>query len=225
MKTGELIVRKDDDCRKLIFFVAEGQYMISDSSKRAKIYGESAFSEPASTFKCEIKMKEDGKIAWTTLDEVVKEFGCSLNEAFKNSEAISKALEAQKNNKMTLAEMGKKLFLEDFQVARKLGEGQFGHVFLVSDLAKDHFFALKCISKQETIKSKLEKHLINERQALSAISSPFVMEFVRSYKDEHFIYFLTEFINGIELFDAIRLIGLLNAEQTVFYAAQLLHIL
>lgn len=56
-------------------------------------------------------MKENGKIAWTTLDEVVKEFGCSLNEAFKNSEAISKALEVQKSNKITLAEMGKKLYL------------------------------------------------------------------------------------------------------------------
>jgi hypothetical protein len=30
--------------------------------------------------------------------------------------------------------MGKKLFLEDFQVAKKLGEGQFGNVFLVTDL-------------------------------------------------------------------------------------------
>lgn len=51
------------------------------------------------------------------------------------------------------------------------------------------------------------------------------MEFIRSYKDEHYVYFLTELINGIELFDAIRLIGLLSVEQTVFYAAQLLHIL
>ncbi len=51
------------------------------------------------------------------------------------------------------------------------------------------------------------------------------MEFVRSYKDEHYIYFLTELINGVELFDAIRLIGLLNPEQAVFYAAQLLHII
>ena len=84
---------------------------------------------------------------------------------------------------------------------------------------------MKCISKQETIKSKLEKHLVNERQALSLISSPFIMEFIRSYKDENYVYFLTELINGIELFDAIRLIGLLTVEQTVFYAAQLLHIL
>ena len=51
------------------------------------------------------------------------------------------------------------------------------------------------------------------------------MEFIRSYKDENYIYFLTELINGIELFDAIRLIGLLNGEQTIFYAAQMLHII
>ena len=66
--------------------------MISDSSKRGKIYGENAFIDQATTFKCEIKMKENGKIAWTTLDEVVKSFGCSLNEAFKNSDAILKVL-------------------------------------------------------------------------------------------------------------------------------------
>ncbi len=51
------------------------------------------------------------------------------------------------------------------------------------------------------------------------------MEFIRSYKDKNYIYFLTEFINGIELFDAIRMIGLLNPKETTFYAAQLLHML
>lgn len=30
---------------------------------------------------------------------------------------------------------------------KKLGEGQFGNVFLVSDAPKEHFYALKCISK------------------------------------------------------------------------------
>jgi len=66
---------------------------------------------------------------------------------------------------------------------------------------------------------------MNEKQALAAITSPFIMEYIRSYKDEHYIYFLTEFINGMELFDAIRVIGLLNADQTIFYGAQLLYII
>ena len=90
---------------------------------------------------------------------------------------------------------------------------------------KKDFYALKCISKQETLKSKLEKHLLNEKYALESVSSPFIMEYMRSYKDEHFIYFLTEFINGLELFDAIRIIGLLTSDQTIFYGAQLLHII
>lgn len=66
-------------------------------------------------------MKESGKIAWTTLEEVVKSFGCSFQEAFKHSDAINKIFEAQKNNKITLTGMGNKLDLQDFLVAKKLG--------------------------------------------------------------------------------------------------------
>ena len=75
-KPGDLITRKDDFCRSLIFFVAEGQYYISESSKRAKIYGVSALEDPSSTFRVDIKMKEAGKIAYTTLEELVSSFGC-----------------------------------------------------------------------------------------------------------------------------------------------------
>jgi cGMP-dependent protein kinase len=35
----------------------------------------------------------------------------------------------------------------------------------------------------------------------------FILKFYRSYKDNENIYFLTEFIPGFELFDAIRVIG------------------
>jgi len=159
------------------------------------------------------------------LEEIIKSFGCNIHEAINNSASLLKVLENQKINRCTLSEMSKNIKLEDFEVMKKLGEGQFGNVLLVTDQSKQNFYALKCISKQETIKTKLEKHLLNEKQALSTVSSPFVMEFIRSFKDEHYIYFLTEFINGMELFDAIRVIGLLSSDQTMFYGAQLLHII
>lgn len=38
---------------------------------------------------------------------------------------------------------------------KKLGEGQFGNVLLVTDSSKQNFYALKCISKYETVKTKL----------------------------------------------------------------------
>ena len=37
---------------------------------------------------------------------------------------------------------------------------------------------------------------------------PFIMQFLRSYKDDYQIYFLLEYIKGMELFDVIRDIGI-----------------
>ncbi len=45
-------MRKEDLCRNSIFFIAEGQYLISDNSKRAQIYGESSLAEPGDSYKC-----------------------------------------------------------------------------------------------------------------------------------------------------------------------------
>jgi Serine/threonine protein kinase len=39
------------------------------------------------------------------------------------------------------------------------------------------------------------------------IKFPFIMEFYRTFKDANNVYFLTEFINGMDLFDVIREIG------------------
>lgn len=108
-------------------------------------------------------MKEQGKIAWTTLEEVVRSFGCTLNEAIKNSEAINRMIEMQKGNRANLIEASKSIKIDELQVIKKLGEGQFGNVFLVTDKDKDTCYALKSISKEETIKTRLEKHLINEK--------------------------------------------------------------
>lgn len=43
---------------------------------------------------------------------------------------------------------------------------------------------------------------------------PFVTKFVRSFSDEYCVYFLTEYIIGLELFDVIREIGLVNKSQS-----------
>lgn len=40
------------------------------------------------------------------------------------------------------------------------------------------------------------------------------MRFYRSFSDANYIYFLVEYIKGMELFDVIRDIGLLNIYDT-----------
>lgn len=41
-----------------------------------------------------------------------------------------------------------------------------------------------------------------------------MMRYYRSFQNESFIFFLVEFVRGMELFDVIRDIGLLNTYDT-----------
>lgn len=40
------------------------------------------------------------------------------------------------------------------------------------------------------------------------------MQFLRTFKDNQSVYFLVEFISGMELFDVIRDIGLLSTQDS-----------
>ena len=51
------------------------------------------------------------------------------------------------------------------------------------------------------------------------------MKLVKTFKDEKRVYFLTEFVNGQDLFDVIRVLGLLKDADCKFYTACLLLIL
>jgi len=48
------------------------------------------------------------------------------------------------------------------------------------------------------------------------------MQYIKTFKDENFIYFLLEFVKGLELFDVIREIGLLSSFDSQFYIGSLI---
>ena len=48
------------------------------------------------------------------------------------------------------------------------------------------------------------------------------MQYTRSFKNQDHIFFLLEFIKGVELFDAIREIGLLTIQDSKFYIGQMI---
>lgn len=68
-------------------------------------------------------------------------------------------------------------------------------------------FALKYVTRRHVKEYKLEKHIQQEKWVLEVMDHPFIMTFFRSFKDSYNIYFLTEYIAGVELFDAIRILG------------------
>lgn len=65
---GDSIVKKGDLCSSMIFFIPEGHYLTSDPTQRSLLYGEQALTNPISTYSFDLRMKDYGKVAWTTLD-------------------------------------------------------------------------------------------------------------------------------------------------------------
>jgi cGMP-dependent protein kinase len=130
-----------------------------------------------------------------------------------------------KDTGATFKQQTEQLSLDKLFSAKSLGHGQFGRVYLVTNETRSCEYALKCIEKCMILESRLEKHLQNEKLVLEQINHPFLIQYGRSFKDANYIYFLTEHINGMEMFDVIRDIGLLKSRDTCLYIAQMLQAL
>ena len=46
---------------------------------------------------------------------------------------------------------------------------------------------------------------------MEKINFPFIMNFIRTFQDGNSVYFLDEYVKGLELFDVIRDIGNISA--------------
>ena len=69
---------------------------------------------------------------------------------------------------------------------------------------------MKCISKATVVTINLEMHIIQEKNVMETVNFNYIMRYLKSFKDHYCIYFLLEYIEGQELFDVIREIGLLS---------------
>jgi cGMP-dependent protein kinase len=101
----------------------------------------------------------------------------------------------------------------------------FGNVFLVRNKKIKKYYGLKAVSRRKVSHYSLSECLMNEREVLMQLDHPFILKMIKTFKDEDRVYFLTEYVQGSDLFDALRKIGLCNDNQAQFYCACLLLIL
>jgi hypothetical protein len=71
--------------KNMIFFMFEGAYNISKDTCRCELYGDEAVQFPDSPYSMSMVMKEDGKMAWTTLETMILVLGCSFDEAIEKT--------------------------------------------------------------------------------------------------------------------------------------------
>ena len=81
--------------------------------------------------------------------------------------------------------------------------------------------ALKVLDKQVIVKMKQIDHTLAERNILQAISCPFIVKLLYTFKDNSNLYLGLEYVSGGEMFTHLRSFGRYTEDMTRFYAAQI----
>eukprot|EP00928_Gymnodinium_smaydae_P094565 TRINITY_DN7960_c0_g1_i1.p1 TRINITY_DN7960_c0_g1~~TRINITY_DN7960_c0_g1_i1.p1 ORF type:complete len:1177 (-),score=267.39 TRINITY_DN7960_c0_g1_i1:255-3785(-) len=112
--------------------------------------------------------------------------------------------------------------LPDLTITKTIGKGTFGTVKLVEHRTWGTQYALKCISRSAAVEHGQQLNLKLEREILLENDHPFIIKLVRTFKDLHNVYFLTELVTGGELFSVMRAVGLFTKAQAHFYIGGLI---
>jgi protein kinase A len=129
--------------------------------------------------------------------------------------------------------------LEDFELIRTIGTGSFGkekkkkfqkikifilgRVLLVKHRTDptNKTIAMKILDKQVVVKMKQIDHTLAEKRILQALSCPFIVKLLFTFKDNSYLYMALEYAPGGEMFTHLRTTGRYTEDMTRFYASQI----
>jgi cGMP-dependent protein kinase len=229
VEEGEILVQRGKLVGKVII-VNEGEleYCVNIGEKYAKgsIFGEQ-FVYPNSNLEKlaegDVIMRTKGVVAEMKADAMERILNGTLEEAISKYEKARVKKETKLVSKPPVNEMITKINLSNLVFLKKIGEGQFGSVFAVKDKVSGKLYALKAISISQVNDDGLEKHIICEKEVLTLIKGCHHLVDLQGYfRDKFYIYFLLEFIRGMELFDVIRVMDLLDNDQAKYYVASMI---
>ncbi|EER05617.1 cAMP-dependent protein kinase catalytic subunit, putative [Perkinsus marinus ATCC 50983] len=119
---------------------------------------------------------------------------------------------------------GKKLTVRSFNLKDTVGTGSFGRVRVVKLKGSEDQspMALKMLKKSEVIRLKQVEHVKAEKNILSIIDHPYIVNLLISFQDERRLYMVMEYVNGGELFSYLRKEGRLSNDHAKFYTTEII---
>ena len=148
-----------------------------------------------------------------------------ITDALYNDKLVPdmSASEPQSNRISTRSSLeSSNISLDDFKTLKTLGKGSFGKVYLVKNINTDKIYAMKVLDKQFVIQKKQISHTKTERIALEKLKHPFIVKLRYAFQDIKNLYFITEFLQGGELFFHLRKNSGYKEKAVKFYMSQVL---
>ena len=112
--------------------------------------------------------------------------------------------------------------ITDLQIIKHIGTGTYGNVFLVAHKTRKTLFALKTVSKQKIQAFEINENLLQERKSLLQIDHMLILKLVKTFRDEHRLYFLCEYISGLTISDIQKKLKKFSLPECKFYMACIL---
>lgn len=115
-----------------------------------------------------------------------------------------------------------KAALVDVRVLKSLGQGGFGDVKLVyfkNSAVEAKPYALKCVQKCRIVQYGQQRHIMDEKNILFMMKSPFILTLHKTFKDSKQVYLLTDAYLGGDLWRLLHARGPFPDTVARFYIA------
>lgn len=113
-----------------------------------------------------------------------------------------------------------KLQPSDFTVKKCIGTGAYGKVLLCRHNATKQIVAVKVMKKTEVVEKRSVKTCREERDILSLLHHPFIVECYACFQTHRHLYIVMEYVSGGELFYHIEQKGFIREEDAMIYIAE-----
>ena len=135
--------------------------------------------------------------------------------------STDKLLEEKKDNNININNNHPHLKESDFEKLYVLGRGGYSTVYLVRKKDNKKLYSMKTLNKSFIKINNQINQILSEKQILSKINSPFIVQLFYSFQDKDYLYFILEFTQGGDLFYHLDKHQHLSEKTTTFYSAQI----
>lgn len=214
---GTVLAEEGTPARKNLYIIRSGRVIVSHDNGMIVILG------PGDYFgETEIQVEENN-ISHATI-KVDEDTVCGILTRSSIESVIGSISRLGKPLPPVAVKLNRSIQLHDLKKVKILGVGTFGKVWLTNHVKTGVPYALKMLSKREILGHHQVEGVIREKNIMSSIDHPFVVNLINTFQDENHLYMLIELVQGGELFSVVHTEthdGIPNSNAR-FYAACIL---
>ena len=137
------------------------------------------------------------------------------------SDMVEKMLSKNKDNTKNKNSINR----NNFKFLYVIGKGGFGRVWKIQSKKSKNIYALKEMSKLKIIDKKSEKSINSEREFLSKLHHPFIVNMHYAFQDKDNLYLVMDMLSGGDLRYHISRYRKFSEEQTRFFISNMIYAL